>query len=163
MTDALATELVDLAEDTEIRTILSELCATTGMGFAAVARVTEKRWIACQVEDKIDFGLDPGNELKIKQTICDEVRDCREPIIIDDVTDDPDWSRHPVPILYGFKSYASMPLILADGSFFGTLCAIDPEAHDLHSVESLAMFQAQANRVTAILSHRARGSIDPMI
>ncbi len=28
--------------------ILEVVCRTTGMGFAAVARVTEDRWIACQ-------------------------------------------------------------------------------------------------------------------
>ena len=117
MKDAFAVAMADLGEDPEIRSILTEVCALTDMGFAAVACVTEQRWIACQVEDKIEFGLKPGDELAIKQTICDEVRDCGKAIFIDDVTADPDWRMHAVPILYGFKSYASLPLILGDGSF----------------------------------------------
>ena len=32
-----------------VPTILEVVCRTTGMGFAAVARVTEDRWIACAV------------------------------------------------------------------------------------------------------------------
>ena len=58
-----------------VRAILDRLCAITGMGFAAVARVTEDRWIACQVLDKIGFGLEPGGELAVKTTICNEIRE----------------------------------------------------------------------------------------
>jgi hypothetical protein len=39
-----------------VPTILDVVCRTTGMGFAAVARVTEDRWVACSVLDEIDFG-----------------------------------------------------------------------------------------------------------
>jgi hypothetical protein len=50
----------DLAAIDRIRavpTILEVVCRTTGMGFAAVARVTGGRWIACAVRDDIQFGL----------------------------------------------------------------------------------------------------------
>lgn len=43
--------------------ILDVALRMTGMGFAAVARVTEDRWIACQVLDNVGFGLKPGSEL----------------------------------------------------------------------------------------------------
>ncbi len=43
-----------------VPTILEVVCRTTGMGFAAVARVTDDRWIACSVKDDIAFGLKPG-------------------------------------------------------------------------------------------------------
>ena len=58
---------VDLTRDIEriqqidiIPTILDVVCQTTGMGFAAVARVTEDRWVASQVSDDIRFGLQAG-------------------------------------------------------------------------------------------------------
>ena len=38
-----------------VTSILEIVCRTTGMGFAAVARVTEERWIACAVKDDIQF------------------------------------------------------------------------------------------------------------
>ena len=62
-----------------IPTILDVICRTTGMGFAAVARVTEDRWIACSVVDNIDFGLRPGGELKVETTICNEIRPTARP------------------------------------------------------------------------------------
>ena len=49
-----------------VPTILDVVCRTTGMRFAAVARVTEDRWVACSVLDEIDFGLKPGGELKVE-------------------------------------------------------------------------------------------------
>lgn len=110
----------------EVEAILARVCDMTGMGFAAVARVTADRWIACQLLDKIEFGLKPGDELKIKTTICDEIRASGQCVFIDNVGEDPQWRTHHTPAMYGFESYVSLPIILADGSFFGTLCAIDP-------------------------------------
>ncbi len=109
-----------------VPTILEVVCRSTGMGFAAVARVTEERWIACSVFDEINFGLKPGGELKVDTTICHEIRQSREAVVIDNVAEDREWCAHHTPRMYGFQSYISMPIILADGTFFGTLCAIDP-------------------------------------
>ena len=151
MTD-LNDETVALCGDERLRAMLRHICDSTGMGFAAVARVTETRWIACLVEDRIAFGLDPGDELKIHETICDEIRDSGEAVVIDDVSDDIKWSRHPVPVIYGFKSYCSFPVYLEDGSFFGTLCAIDPEPRHVDDEATTAMFSDYAKAVGAILS-----------
>lgn len=116
-----------------IPSILEVVCQATGMGFAAVARVTDERWIACGVRDGIGFGLEPGGELKLETMICNEVRECREAIVIEHVAEDPDYRDHPVPAAYNFQSYVSVPIILSDGTFFGTLCAIDPKPADLRS------------------------------
>ncbi|MET0240460.1 MAG: GAF domain-containing protein, partial [Sphingobium sp.] len=112
MKDELARQSVALGDDDAIRAILREVCDLTEMGFAAVARVTETRWIAVQVLDRIEFGLDPGGELEIKTTICDEIRDCGQEIVIDDVAGHQQWRTHHTPMLYGFRSYASFPLRL---------------------------------------------------
>src|ERR1700712_3780650 len=86
--------------------ILEVVCRTTGMGFAAIARVTEDRWIACSVKDEIDFGLVAGGELKVETTICHEIRKHRELVIISDV-DESSYCDHETPAMYGFKSYVS--------------------------------------------------------
>ena len=152
----LTAESVALADNDRLRAMLRRICDTTNMGFAAVARVTEQRWIACLVEDRIDFGLDPGDELKIHETICDEIRASGEAVVFDDASDDIKWSRHPVPVIYGFKSYCSFPVYLEDGSFFGTLCAIDPARRHIADEAVVAMFSAYAQEVGAILSEALR-------
>jgi signal transduction histidine kinase len=117
------------------------------MGFAAVARVTEERWVACSVRDEIAFGLEPGGELKVETTLCHEVRQCREAIVINNVAEDPVYSDHPTPALYRFQSYVSMPIILANGRFFGTLCAIDPLPARLTSPAVTEMFALFADLI----------------
>ena len=154
--EELNAESVVLGNDERLRAMLRDICEATGMGFAAVARVTESRWIACQVEDRIEFGLDPGGELKVKETICDEIREHGEAIVFDDASDDIKWSRHPVPVLYGFKSYISFPVYLEDGSVFGTLCAIDPEPRRVTVEEVVAMLTAYAEEVGRIISQALR-------
>lgn len=134
-----------------VDTILEEVCRITGMGFAAVAHVTSERWIACQVLDKIELGLDPGDELDIKTTICDEIRSSGQAVFIDEVATDPHWRRHPIPTLYGFKSYVSVPIVLEDGSFFGTLCAIDPERSSMKLSDVMPAIEAFARDIAGAL------------
>jgi signal transduction histidine kinase len=130
-----------------VPTILEVVCRSTGMRFAAVARVTENRWVACSVLDEIDFGLKPGGELKIESTICNEIRQSRQPVVIDHVAQEPEWCNHATPAMYGFQSYISMPIILADGSFFGTLCAIDPLPARIKTTATIGMFRLFAELI----------------
>ena len=136
--------------------MLEVICRTTGMGFAAVARVTEDRWIACSVRDEIEFGLQSGGELKVETTICDEIRCSGQPVIIDHVAEDPLFRTHRTPALYGFQSYISMPIMLPDGTFFGTLCAIDPRPARLNRPEIIGMFKLFADLVAFHLEAQRR-------
>jgi GAF domain-containing protein len=130
-----------------VPTILEVVCRTTGMGFAAVARVTEERWIACGVRDEIKFGLQPGDELQVETTICHEIQRSREAVVINHVAEDEAYCGHPTPAMYGFQSYISMPIILADGTFFGTLCAIDPRPAKVKTPETVGMFKLFAELI----------------
>ena len=123
-----------------VPTILDVACRATGMGFAAVARVTEDRWIACQVLDNIHFGLPPGGELKVETTLCHEIRQHRQVVAIGNVAEDVTYQNHHTPQLYGLQSYISVPITLPDGRFFGTLCAIDPNPHKVNNPQIIGTF-----------------------
>lgn len=138
--------------------ILEVVCRTTGMGFAAVARVTEDRWIACSVRDEISFGLQPGGELKVETTICNEIRASGEPVVIDHVAQDAVFRTHPTAEMYGFQSYISMPIVLADGKFFGTLCAIDPKPAQLKTPHIMNMFSLFAELIAHYLDSQEKVS-----
>jgi len=131
-----------------VPTILEVCCRTTGMGFVAVARVTEDRWVACAVRDEIAFGLQPGGELTVETTICDAIRASGNAVVIDNVAEDNDFCGHPAPALYGFQSYVSMPIYRRDGSFFGTLCAIDPKPARLKNAQTVGMFKLFAELIS---------------
>jgi len=123
-----------------ISTLLEVICRTTGMGFAAVARVTDTKWVACAVRDEIEFGLKPGGELQLETTICHEIRQSGKGVIIDHVEKDPNFCRHHTPLQYGFQSYISIPIFRKNGDFFGTLCAIDPRPAQLNNQKTIGMF-----------------------
>tara|TARA_R110000824_G_scaffold3839_5_gene18343 strand:+ start:5493 stop:6683 length:1191 start_codon:yes stop_codon:yes gene_type:complete len=147
MDDKFANDIRVVQAIDVIPSILEVVCQTTGMGYAVVARVTEKRWIACGVRDEIAFGLEPAGELPIETTLCSEVRAHREPVVIGDVSDDPVYAKHHTPKLYGLKSYISVPITLPDGAFFGTLCAISREPADVKQPHILGMFRLYANMI----------------
>jgi GAF domain-containing protein len=140
-------EVAAIARIDVVPTILEVVCRTTGMGFAAVARVSEDRWIACEVRDEIQFGLQPGGELKVETTICHEIRESGRAVVIDDVAADEAFCGHPTPAMYGFRSYISMPIRRPNGAFFGTLCAIDPRPAKLNTPETIGMFRLFADLI----------------
>ena len=123
--DELLNDLEAIRQIPIVPTMLEVICQTTGMGFAAVARVTEDTWLACSVRDEVNFGLEAGGELEVKTTLCDEIRSHHLPIVIDNVAEDPLYKHHHTPRIYGLQSYISIPIFLKNGDFFGTLCAID--------------------------------------
>ncbi|RAJ93035.1 GAF domain-containing protein [Larkinella arboricola] len=131
-----------------VPTLLDVVCQTTGMRFAAIARVTQDRWIACSVRDEIQLGILPGGELKIETTICNEIRDSHQPVVIDHVQENEQFCNHPTPIMYGFQSYISFPIILKSGEFFGTLCALDPKPAKVENATIKGMFMAFADLIS---------------
>src|SRR6267142_2440480 len=101
--------------------ILEVVCRSTGMGFAAVARVTEQRWVCCAVRDEIEFGLVPGGELEVETTLCHEIRQSHEAVVIDNVAED------------------------------ATYCAIDPRPARLDTPQTIGMFKLFAELIATHL------------
>ena len=155
MSESIQADLAAVQTIDAIPKLLEVVCRSTGMGFAAVARVTEDRWVACAVRDEIGFGLEPGGELEVVTTICDEIRDTGKAVIIDDVAQDLSFCTHPTPAQYGFQSYISVP-IRYDGQFFGTLCAIDPAPRALKGSTAPKTFELFAELIGAHLAARRR-------
>src|ERR1700712_3450838 len=109
LTPDLMSDIAAISRIQAIPMILEIVCRTTGMRFAAVARVTEDRWIACSLLDQINFGLKPGGELKVDTTICHQIRSTGTAVVISHVDTDATYAGHPTPQMYGFQSYISVP------------------------------------------------------
>lgn len=145
-----------IGENPAVPTILETVCLVTGMGFAAVARVTDSRWITCRAVDHLDFGLAAGDELDVESTLCHEVRQSEHEIVISDVRADAIYCDHHTPAQYGFRSYISVPIRRVDGSFFGTLCALDPVPRHMHDKRILDMFRLFAQTIGNSLESEER-------
>ncbi|SPJ25495.1 GAF domain-containing sensor histidine kinase [Palleronia abyssalis] len=134
-----------LANSDLVRTILETVMLATDTRFAAVARVTADRWVACRTVDEIDFGLLEGDEIEIESTFCQSVRETSRKVLFDDVATDDIYRNHPIATKFGIVSYASIPIRRSDGSFFGTLCAIDTEPRGLKHPRVVAMLEMFAD------------------
>lgn len=138
----------------QVSHILDACCRLTGMGFCAIARVTDDTWLTCAALDKVQFGLRPGDELPLNSTICAEIRQHRHIVAFDDASADPKYCTHHSPGLYGLKSYISVPIILEDGTFFGTLCAVDAEPRQVNTPEVIGIFTVFADLIASNLSQQ---------
>jgi signal transduction histidine kinase len=145
-TDFLA-DIASIQQIDAVPKILEVVCRTTGLTFAAVARVTEDRWIACSVKDDAGFGLQVGGELEIETTFCNEIRQHGQAIVIDEVASDEDYCGHHIPARYGIQSYISVPIVRPDGTFFGTLCALDRRPARLKTPGVIGMFKLFAELI----------------
>jgi signal transduction histidine kinase len=136
-----------------VPTLLRVLCDSTGMGFAAVARVTEASWTACAVIDDIEIGVQSGGQLDVKSTLCRESRATQSPIVIECASSDPRYDSHPAPKLFGFESYVSVPIVLPNGRYFGNLCAIDRKPANVSNPRIISMFERFAHIIALQLEN----------
>jgi len=99
----LSLDISTIAKIEAVPLILNMVKHITGMRFAAIARVTETKWVACAVDDSIDFGLLPGGELVLETTICHEIRQHRQPVLFKYASDHPVYSTPHTPQTYSFN------------------------------------------------------------
>ena len=148
MLNDTASDIASIQSISSVPTILEAVSALTGLRFVCIARVTDDSWTTCAVLDKLGFGLKVGDGLDVATTLCEEVRDTRRAVIIDNVSLDPKYKDHHTPRIYGFQSYISIPVMRPDGEYFGTLCALDPVAADVSNAATLASMTLFAQLIT---------------
>lgn len=139
--EEIARDVAAVGKLQAVPTLLEVLCETTGMRFAAVARVTDKTWTACAVKDEINFGLKPGGQLEIESTLCIESKRANDVIVIEHASADKRYCNHHTPKRYRIESYVSVPIVLASGRYFGNLCAIDPAPAKVADPKVIGMFR----------------------
>ncbi|QRR01147.1 sensor histidine kinase [Dyadobacter sandarakinus] len=155
ITDAtLARDIQRVQQIPIVSTLLNVICEVTGLGFAAVARVTSEKWITCSVHDNMELGMLAGSELPVETTICDQIRQVRQPVIIENLDESLAYADDPILVSNGVKSYISYPIVLRSGEFFGTLCAFGREPKKLTGIRTTGLFTAFAELVALQLQQQ---------
>lgn len=144
MGKTVSADIATIGRIKAVPALLQVICESTGMRFAAVARVTDTTWTACAVLDQLGFGLQVGGELELNTTLCDEIRGHHQTIIIDKASEDPLFCNHLTPRTYRFESYISVPVFRSNGAFFGTICALDPNPAKLKDSAIAPMIESFA-------------------
>ncbi len=143
----LPSEVVAVREIPGVATVLDAVCRTTGVSFSAIAHVTATRWVACAVDDRAEFGLAPGDLLPVEQTLCRDVRSAQTAVVIADVQPETGGYQHKILSEYGIRSYISVPILLPDGQFFGTLCGFSRNLCDVGSEKTRDIFRLFAELI----------------
>lgn len=121
-------DLASISKMESIPLILNLVKATTGLRFAAVARVTETRWVACAVDNSAGLELVVGSERVTARTLCSQVRNLRRSLVYGSGFEElfrSGYGAEPPTDMPSVQSHISVPIITAEGEFFGTLCALD--------------------------------------
>ena len=72
-----------------------------------------------------ELTVPPGLQIPLTASPCQHVADSIQPFKAGDMFADPDLAMLPACKDMGAKAYAGVPVVIADGSFFGTLAALD--------------------------------------
>jgi signal transduction histidine kinase len=112
----------------EVDDVLRTLCVESGMPTVLLSRVDGRIWSPWAVHDGASFGLSPGRQLDVQQTLCDFVCRSGSPLALDDARRDARYRGHPANQL-GIAAYVGVPFRLPNGSVLGTLCAFDKVPH----------------------------------
>ncbi len=100
-----------------------------GFQMAMMTRVNGDDWQVLQVEDQ-GYGVKAGDVLRWADSFCSRMVVGEGPMIASDSRNVPAYQAAPVGKTLEIRAYIGIPVCRADGSLFGTLCAIDPEAKE---------------------------------
>ena len=133
-------------------------CAVSGMRVALIGEVGEQQWRAIHALDRAGLGISAGLQLDLVNTFCRDVTATGEAIWFGDYREDAKRCGSPIPAMHGFRSYISVPVVLADGRVYGTLCTLDPEPRPvtdeiLHAMRALGAVVAE--QIGVLESHEA--------
>ncbi len=91
-----------------------------------VTRTDGKDWIVLFADDH-GYGVKAGQVYSWAETLCSRMVEGQGPHIAPDVASEPAYAKSPITEKITVGAYVGVPLRRADGTLFGTLCAIDPE------------------------------------
>lgn len=151
--DDTARAVAALARIDAVPTLLKVICVMTGMRLSTVTRATDGAWTALAVRDGLCLGLAPGERLKFLENVGLDDQISHVPIVIERASGDSPYST-PYSSTAPFESFMSVPIILGNGHYFGSLCALDTHAVEVREPRMMSMFKEFAALVASQLDHQ---------
>lgn len=136
--------------DSAARRVLSYLHQELGFQLWMVTRTEGDDWIMLQVED-YGYGVGEGSVFCWSDSFCSRMVRDEGPRVAPQVNSVPAYVDAPIGRQVTIGSYIGIPIVLSDGSLFGTLCAIDPEPQSETIQEKLPTIELLAQLLSTIL------------
>ncbi|AFZ43681.1 diguanylate cyclase with GAF sensor [Halothece sp. PCC 7418] len=137
------------------RSILSYLHQRLGFQLWMVTRTQEEDWIMLQVEDH-GYGVQEGAVFCWSDSFCSRMINGEGPCIAPRVSTVPAYVEAPIGRQVSIGAYIGIPIVLSNGSLFGTLCAIDPDSQSESITEELSTIELLAKLLSTILENELK-------
>lgn len=137
------------------RRVLKFLHERLGFGLWMVTRTEGNNWIVLHSEDH-GYGVTPGSVFRWADSFCSEMVRGNGPRIAPDSARVPIYAAAPIGRQVPIRAYVGVPITFADGSLFGTLCAIDPSPAQESLLEEQALLDLQGELLSTILQLELR-------
>lgn len=135
--------------------VLKYLHQHFGFNLWMITRVEDNDWIVLQSEDH-GYAVQPGQVFEWANSFCCHMVTGKGPRIAPRSEEIPLYATAPINQHFCIKSYIGQPLFKEDGSLFGTLCAVDPEAKSDAIIQDLAMVELFSKLLSSILQAELR-------
>lgn len=136
--------------DEAARAALSFLHRRLGFGLWMVTRTVGEDWIVLQSDDH-GYNVQDGTVFRWTDSFCSRMVEGLGPRIAPESNAVPAYASAPIGRQVDIAAYIGVPLTALDGTFFGTLCAIDPHVQPAGIVEELELVEMVAGLLSSIL------------
>jgi EAL domain-containing protein (putative c-di-GMP-specific phosphodiesterase class I) len=160
------------ASEEQIAELLRTARTALGLGLSFLSRLDDTTQHLEVVESAIPFVFRDGSSQPRETSLCQAILEGKLPPVIPDVASLPEAKRLPAARFPRIRSYVSVPVVLSDGSLYGTFCAAGFSADRGLSKRDRALMEVLAKAAATIIEpevrQRARtklirGRIDPLI
>ena len=135
--------------------VLRYLREHSDLGLWSVSRVEGEDWILLKVDDEA-YDVGDNTVLKWRDSFCSRMVQGEGPMFDHDCKESGAYADAPIGRQLRIGAYVGIPLRLADGEVFGTLCGIDPEPRSPFSETFKASIKLASELLSLILSQEIR-------
>ena len=143
------------AAEQQVADLLRTAKSSLNLSVAFLSRLDGTTQYLEVVESSVPFLFKEGATQKQETTFCQAILDGRLPAVIPDVKEFPAAMKLPAARLPRIRSYVSVPVVLSDGSLYGTFCAA--------GLTSDAALTKRDRTLMEVLAHAASLVIEPGI
>lgn len=144
------------ARDESVAGLLREVREALGLPVAFVSRFAEGQRVVEAVDAACPVPLQAGDSHPAHLTYCQAIVDGHLPQAIPDTVAHPLTAGLPLTRELGIGSYVGVPILMSDGTLYGTLCAYADEARDVDERDA-ALLHLVARTIGLQLSVGAEG------
>ncbi len=139
------------------RAVLALLRQRFGFDLWMLTRTEGDDWIVLHCEDH-GYGMRPGTVLRWSDSFCMRMIAGQGPCVAPQAAQVAAYASAPIGQQVPIQAYVGLPLWLADGALFGTLCAIDPHAQPDTLCQEQPLLELLAQLLSAVLQLELRAT-----